>query len=95
MNADHSLNGASVLLAGATGGLGRAIGAEVARRGGGLTLVSRRLDRLTELALPGARVALDLRSPEACVAAVSAAIEHRGRETTLMELHFVPSSIPR
>ena len=79
MNADHSLNGASVLLAGATGGLGRAIGAEVARRGGALTLVSRRLDRLTELALPGARVALDLRSPEACDAAVGAAIEHRGR----------------
>ena len=73
------LAGASVLLAGATGGLGRAIGAELARRGANLTLVSRSAARLGELDLPGARVALDLRSPEACAAAVAAAVDHGAR----------------
>lgn len=72
------LAGASVLLAGATGGLGHAIGAEMARRGAALTLVSRDAVRLRALELPGARAALDLRSPEACAAAVVAAVEHAG-----------------
>jgi cyclic-di-GMP-binding biofilm dispersal mediator protein len=79
VSAPHPLDGASVLLAGATGGLGRAIGAEMTRRGAALTLVSRNVERLGELDLPGARAALDLRSPEGCAAAVAAAIEHRGR----------------
>ncbi|MDP2290181.1 MAG: SDR family oxidoreductase [Actinomycetota bacterium] len=68
-----------MLLAGATGGLGRAIGAELHRRGAALTLVARNAAHLGELALPGARVALDLRAPDACVAAVRAAVEHRGQ----------------
>lgn len=68
-----------MLLAGATGGLGREIGAELHRRGAALTLVSRSAARLGELQLPGARTALDLRSPDACAAAVIAAVEHRGR----------------
>lgn len=74
----HSLDDASVLLAGATGGLGRAIGAELVRRGATLTLVSRSPDRLDALDLPGARAALDLRAPDACAAAVAAAVEHSG-----------------
>ncbi len=79
MNGVHSLDGASVLLAGATGGLGRAIGAELHRRGAALTVVARSAARLEALALPGARVALDLRAPDACAAAVGAALEHRGQ----------------
>jgi cyclic-di-GMP-binding biofilm dispersal mediator protein len=71
------LDGASVLLAGATGGLGQAIGAGLALRGAALTLVSRSVDRGAPN-LPGARVALDLRSPEACAAAVAAAVDHCG-----------------
>jgi cyclic-di-GMP-binding biofilm dispersal mediator protein len=73
------LHGASVLLAGATGGLGRAIGTEMTRRGAALTLVSRRVERLGALDLPGARAALDLRAPEACAAAVAAAVAECGR----------------
>lgn len=78
VSATHPLEGSSVLLAGATGGLGRAIGAEMIRRGAVLTLVSRSVERLGELDVRGARVALDLRSPEACTAAVAAAVEHVG-----------------
>lgn len=77
--APHPLAGASVLLAGATGGLGRAIGTELHNRGAALTLVSRSAQRLSELALPGAQAALDLRAPEACAAAVAAAIAQCGR----------------
>ncbi len=73
------LAGASVLLVGATGGLGQAIGAEAARRGALLTLVARSNATLNQLDLPGARVALDLRSPEACAAAVQATTEQHGR----------------
>ena len=78
MSTSYPLDGASVLLAGATGGLGRAIGAELSRRGAALTLVARSAERLGALELPGARAALDLCSPEACVAAVAAAVDHRG-----------------
>ena len=79
MSAPHPLAGTSVLLAGATGGLGRALGAELQRRNATLTLVSRSAERLGELAIPGARVPLDLRAPEACAAAVAAAVAHCGR----------------
>lgn len=44
-----------------------------------LTLVSRSAERLGALALSGARTALDLRSPEACAAAVAAAVTNCGR----------------
>lgn len=77
--APHPLAGASILLAGATGGLGRAIGAELQHRGAVLTLVSRSAERLSALALSGGRSALDLRSPESCAAAVAAAISNYGR----------------
>jgi cyclic-di-GMP-binding biofilm dispersal mediator protein len=74
----HPLAGASVLLVGATGGLGRAIGTEAVRRGALLTLVARSSERLDQLDLPGERRALDLRSPEACAAAIQAAIDQHG-----------------
>jgi cyclic-di-GMP-binding biofilm dispersal mediator protein len=71
--------GTSVLLAGATGGLGRAIGARLVAHGARLTLVAREAGRLAELDLPGSRHALDLRSPEACERAVAAAVADAGR----------------
>jgi cyclic-di-GMP-binding biofilm dispersal mediator protein len=55
------------------------MGAELVSRGATLTLVSRSRERLDALALPGTRVALDLRSPEACASAVAAAVAHHGR----------------
>jgi cyclic-di-GMP-binding biofilm dispersal mediator protein len=67
------LGGASVLIAGATGGLGSALAAELARRGAELTLVARSAERLDRLGIPGRRLALDLRSAEACAKAVDAA----------------------
>ena len=76
--ASTSLAGASVLLLGATGGLGSALGLELASRGALLTLVGRDQDRLDRLDLPGARIALDLRSPDACARAVGAAIDQNG-----------------
>lgn len=79
MTVAHPVDGASVLLAGASGGLGRALAAELAARGAVLTMVARRQDGLDAVATPGERVALDLRSPEACAAAVHAAVTHAGR----------------
>lgn len=71
--------GTSVLLAGATGGLGREIGARLAARGARLTLVARDATRLDALDLPGTRHALDLRSPESCERAVAATVAEHGR----------------
>lgn len=77
--ASTTLAGASVLLLGATGGLGGALGHELASRGALLTLVGRDQDRLDRLDLPGTRVALDLRSPDACARAVRTAIDQNGQ----------------
>ncbi len=73
------LDGRSVLVAGATGGLGSAIATDLASRGASLTLVSRDEGRLRALDVPGRRVALDLRDPGSCTAAVRAAVEAAGR----------------
>ncbi len=72
------LTGRSVLVAGATGGLGSAIAADLAGRGARLTLVSRSPSRLDALAVRGHRVALDLRDPDACRRAIAAAVGHAG-----------------
>jgi len=74
-----TLNGASVLLLGATGGLGRALGEELAARNAALTLVGRDQQRLDQLTVAGPRVALDLRSPDACATAMRTAVEHHGK----------------
>lgn len=76
---DGGLRGASILLTGATGGLGSAIAADLARRGATLTLVARRADALDALPVPGRRLSLDLRDPGACQAAVAGAVAHAGR----------------
>ena len=71
------LAGQSVLLAGASGGLGTALAAEFERRGATVTSVARNLERLA--ALRGHSVALDLRTPDACQLAVAAAVDHGGK----------------
>lgn len=73
------LDGRSVLIAGATGGLGSAIAADMAARGALLTLVARSVERLDALDVPGHRLALDLRLPAASSRAAAAAVEHAGR----------------
>ncbi len=75
----HPLSGQSVLIAGASGGLGTALAVELARRGATLTLVARDVDRLNAVPVDAQRVALDLRAPDACGDAVEAAIAHAGR----------------
>lgn len=75
----HPLTGASVLVAGATGGLGSAVATEVVRRGGIVTHVARDRSRLDAVALPGARLAADLRIPENCARAVETAVQSTGR----------------
>jgi cyclic-di-GMP-binding biofilm dispersal mediator protein len=79
MDAARSLEGASVLLAGATGGIGSALGAHLAKAGARLTLFARSAAKLDALDLPGPRVAGDLGDGAACVAAVDAARTHHGR----------------
>ena len=74
----HPLGGASVLLTGATGGIGRALAAELEQRGAHRTLVARHADALDRIPGTAARLAVDLRSPEGCEAAVGAAVEHAG-----------------
>jgi cyclic-di-GMP-binding biofilm dispersal mediator protein len=69
----------SVLIAGATGGLGSAIASILADRGDDLTLVARNQERLDALGVAGRRLALDLRDPAACQRAVDAAVAAHGR----------------
>ena len=76
---DESMAGSSVLVAGATGGLGSAIAADLERRGAELTLVARSEERLAGLAVSGHRLALDLRDPDSCDAAVREAMSRTGR----------------
>ncbi len=75
---EQSLSGRSVLVVGATGGLGSAIAADLAERGATLTLVARNAARLASLGVHGHKVSLDLRDPSSCKAAVRAALDHAG-----------------
>ncbi len=69
----------SVLVAGASGGLGSAIATRLAERGDALTLVARNGARLEALDIAGTTLAVDLRTPTGCAAAVGAAVEAHGR----------------
>jgi cyclic-di-GMP-binding biofilm dispersal mediator protein len=69
----------SVLVAGATGGIGSAIASLLEERGDDLTLVARDSGRLDELDVAGRRCALDLRDPAACTEAIRAASAWAGR----------------
>lgn len=79
MTTKHLLSGQSILVAGASGGLGTALAIECANRGATLTLVARDAGRLATVPVEGQRAALDLRSPDACAAAVEAAVSHGGK----------------
>ena len=72
-----SIAGQSVLLVGASGGLGSALAAEFERRGATVTSVARNQERLA--ALGRHSVALDLRTPDACQLAVAAAVDYGGK----------------
>jgi cyclic-di-GMP-binding biofilm dispersal mediator protein len=83
----RSLAGASVLLAGASGGLGRALAVELAARGSRLTMVARHDDRLERVPVEGEREALDLRTPDGCRRAVERAVQAHG------QLHVVVNAV--
>lgn len=72
-------NGKSVLVAGATGGLGSAIARHMAANGAQLTLVAKRPERLAALDVSGHKLALDLRYPDSCSNAVHSAVESMGK----------------
>lgn len=74
-----SVRGLSVLVAGATGGLGAPISRYLANQGAQLTLLGRDIGRLQALDLDAALVTGDLREPETAERAAAAAVEAYGR----------------
>jgi cyclic-di-GMP-binding biofilm dispersal mediator protein len=72
------VQGRSVLVTGASGGLGGPLVRELAEQGALLTLVGRDVDRLRTLGVPGPTVALDLRRAGAAERAVAAALDAYG-----------------
>jgi len=75
----RSLQGASVLLAGASGGLGRALGARLDEAGAKLVLFGRSASRLAASGLPGPHALGDIADADACRRAVERAVAHHGR----------------
>jgi cyclic-di-GMP-binding biofilm dispersal mediator protein len=74
-----NIDGASFLIAGASGGLGRGLATELHRRGAALTLVARRPDGLEDIVPGAATLAADLRLPDSAERAVDRAVELHGR----------------
>ena len=72
------LSGASVVVLGASGGLGSEISRIASERGATLTLVGRDADRLDALGVAGTVVPTDLRLPDAAGAVLDAAQEANG-----------------
>jgi cyclic-di-GMP-binding biofilm dispersal mediator protein len=77
--AQTDLDGAAVLVLGATGGLGSRIARDLAGRGALLTLSGRDPDRLGALDVPGPRFTADLARAVDCAAIVDAAVREHGR----------------
>lgn len=77
--ADRSLDGASVVVVGASGGLGRHIARQLADSGARLTLAARDRTALESLGFDAPVVAADIRDAEAGAAIVDAALSARGR----------------
>ncbi len=75
---NHPLSGASVLLAGATGGLGRALLDELMARGAETVGVALTPERVDAVAGCRATAAIDLRSEQGCAQAVALAKETMG-----------------
>ena len=71
----HLLSGASVLVCGASGGIGCALARELHRRGAVLTLAGRDRARLEAVPVPGLRLAADLGSAQACEQALALAAQ--------------------
>ena len=74
-----SLRGLSVLVSGATGGLGTPISRRLALEGAQLTLLGRDIRGLEALDLEASLVTGDLRDPETAVRAAAAAVAEYGR----------------
>jgi len=74
-----SLRGLSVLVSGATGGLGAPISRRLALEGAQLTLLGRDIRRLEALGLDASLVTGDLREPETADRAEAAAVAAYGR----------------
>ena len=77
--ADRSLDGASVVVVGASGGLGRQIARQLADCGARLTLAARDRKALESLGFDAPVVAADIRDAESGAAIVEAALSARGR----------------
>lgn len=75
----HDLDGASILLAGATGALGREIGRQLIKQGARLTLFARDEEKLARVDLEGPRVVGDIADVDACTDAVWEAVTRYGR----------------
>ena len=67
------LRGRSVIVVGATGGLGRPVAALLAAEGARLTLVARSEERLATLGIPGVTMAVDIRKAASAARIVEAA----------------------
>lgn len=74
-----TLEDRSVLVVGATGGLGSRIARRLAEHGARLTLLSRRGEQLEGLGIAGTPLVADLREPGTAARAVDAAVSARGR----------------
>ena len=72
------LAGTSILIVGATGGLGSIMAKELAARGAKLTLAGRSSERLQALGIPGTQVVGDVTKPGVAEAYVQAALDANG-----------------
>jgi cyclic-di-GMP-binding biofilm dispersal mediator protein len=72
------VQGRSIIVVGATGGLGRPIAAGLSAAGAHLTLVGRDDVRLTECGVPGERVAVDIRLAASPARVIDAAVAAYG-----------------
>jgi NAD(P)-dependent dehydrogenase (short-subunit alcohol dehydrogenase family) len=75
------LEGARVLVVGASSGIGREVAVQLGAAGARVVVAARRADRLSDVVaeIPGsARVVCDVRDPEQCDAVVASALEHLG-----------------
>ena len=73
------ISGASILVVGATGGLGREISRLLSEAGASLTLVARDEGRLSSVGIPGTLVAGDITRPGIPAHAVASAVSAHGK----------------
>lgn len=77
--ADRGIDGASIVVAGASGGIGRQIATQLAEHGARLTLVGRDLSALEGIGLDATLLSADLRDAEAGTSIVEAALAAHDR----------------